>query len=175
MAITLFDATVPTYLQYLRSTAHVLEKGLEHAQSIGVDPDSLVEARLTEDMRALRFQIQRVCDFSAGALRDVAKGAFTYPGPDPDTYAGLQALIAEAQATVAGWTPEAVNAYEGREVVLETHSFKQSFTAENFLFSFAMPNFFFHAVTAYDILRVQGVPVGKRHYLGRLRFTGAEV
>ena len=171
MAITLYDATVPTYGQYLQSTAHVLAKGLEHAQASGIDPDSLVEAQLVEDMRPLRFQIQRIYDFSAGALRDANQGAFTYPGPDPDTYAALQALIAEAQEAVAGWTPEAVSAFEGREVVLETHGFKQTFTAENFLFSFAMPNFFFHAVTAYDILRVKGVPIGKRHYLGRLRFN----
>ncbi|CAN7576325.1 DUF1993 domain-containing protein [Phenylobacterium sp. LjRoot225] len=170
MAITLYDATVPNYLQILRSLRGVLEKGLAHAQATGVDPDSLVEARLAEDMFPLSFQVQRVADHSAGALRDVSQGAFSFPSKDRFDYAGLQTLIADAETAVSGWTREAVNALEGREVLFDTgRSPARTFTAEAFLFSFSLPNFHFHAVTAYGILRMKGAPIGKMDYLGQLR------
>jgi hypothetical protein len=170
MAITLYDATAPSFLQVLTSLRGVLEKGLAHARETGVDPDSLVEARLVDDMFPLSFQVQRVCDHSAGALRDVSQGRFTFPQKGAYDYAGLQALLADAETQLRGWTREAVDALEGREVVFDTgHAPARTFAAEAFLFSFSIPNFHFHAVTAYDILRMKGVPVGKRDYLGELR------
>jgi len=170
MAITLYDATVPNYLQVLGSLRGVLDKGLAHARETGVDPDGLVEARLIEDMFPLSFQVQRVADHSAGALRDVKQGAFTFPGKGAYDYAGLQKLLAEAEVEVRGWTPEAVNALEDRELVFDTgRSPARTFAGAAFLFSFSLPNFYFHAVTAYDILRAKGVPVGKMDYLGTLR------
>jgi hypothetical protein len=170
MAITLYDATVPNYLQVLRSFRGVLDKGLAHARETGVDPDSLVEARLAADMFPLSFQVQRVAHHSAGALRDVSQGAFSLPSKDAFDYAGLQKLIADAEAAVSGWTREAVNALEGREVLFDTgRGPARTFTAEAFLFSFSLPNFHFHAVTTYGILRMKGAPIGKTDYLGQLR------
>lgn len=170
MALTLYDATVPNYLQILRSFRGVLDKGLAHAKATGVDPDSLVEARLAEDMFPLSFQVQRVADHSAGALRDVSQGAFTLPSKDRFDYAGLQTLAADAETAVSGWTREAVEALAGREVRFDTgRSPARTFTAEAFLFSFALPNFHFHVVTAYGILRMLGTPIGKMDYLGQLR------
>jgi hypothetical protein len=170
MAITLYDATVPNFLQVLGSLRGVLDKGAAHARESGVDPDSLVEARLIEDMFPLTFQVQRVADHSAGALRDVSQGAFTFPKKDVYDYAGLQRLVAEAETAVRGWTREAVDALADREVVFDTgRSPPRTFAGAAFLFSFSIPNFYFHAVTAYDILRMKGAPVGKMDYLGALR------
>ena len=172
MAITLYDATVPNYLQVLTSIRGVLDKGLAHARETGVDPDNLVEARLIEDMFPLSFQVKRVADHSAGALRDISQGAFTMPKKESYDYAGLQKILADAEADLKGWTREAVNALEGRDIVFDTgHAPARTFKGEAYLFSFAMPNFHFHAVTAYDILRMKGVPVGKRDYLGETRTT----
>ena len=171
MAITLYDATIPTYLQYLAGGRRILQKGLEHAQAQGLDPDSLVEARLIDDMFPFSFQVRQLYACSANALRDASQGRFQPPGEAPkQSYADLQQVVADAEAAVRAWTPEAVNALEGREVVLGTVGFEQTFTAENYLLSFAMPNFFFHLVTTYDILRAKGVPIGKAQYLGRMRF-----
>ena len=170
MAITLYDATVPNFLQVLASVRTVLDKGLAHAKATGVDPDSLVEARLIEDMFPLSFQVQRVADHSAGALRDVSQGAFSFPSKDAYDYAGLQKLVADAETAVRGWTREAVDALETREVVFDTgHSPARTFAGAAFLFSFSQPNLYFHAATAYGILRMKGVPVGKRDWLGDLR------
>ena len=172
MAISLYDATVPNYLQVLTSLRGVLDKGLAHAKATGVDPDSLVEARLIEDMFPLSFQVQRVADHSAGALRDVSQGAFSFPKKDAYDYAGLQKLLADTETQLRGWTREAVEALQGRDVLFDTgHGPARTFKGEAFLFSFSMPNFHFHAVTAYDILRMKGVPVGKRDYLGETRTT----
>jgi hypothetical protein len=170
MAITLYDATVPNFLQVLGSLRVVLDKGLAHAQATGVDPQSLVEARLIEDMFPLTFQVQRVADHSAGALRDVSQGAFTMPARGDYDYAGLQKLVADAETAVRGWTREAVDALEARPMVFDTgHSPARTFEGAAFLFSFSQPNLYFHAATAYDILRMKGVPVGKRDWLGQQR------
>ncbi|TAK98379.1 MAG: DUF1993 domain-containing protein [Rhodospirillaceae bacterium] len=168
MAISLYDATVPNFLQLLSGLRGVLDKGLAHAKASGLDPNTLAEAKLIDDMFPLYLQIRRVADHSSGALMDVSKGAFTMPKHDPLDYAGLQSILADAETAVRGWTRETVNALEGREVILNFGN-PVSFTAEAFLFSFSLPNFYFHAVTAYDILRAKGVPVGKRDYLGRTR------
>jgi len=168
MAITLYDATVPTFLQVLGSLRAVLDKGQAHAQASGVDPESLLEARLVEDMFPLTRQVQIAVHHSAGALDDVSKGAFSLPQPKPYDYAGLQQLLAESEAAVRGWTPEAVNALESREVTLDRRG-GSTFAGAAFLLSFSLPNFFFHGVTAYDILRTSGVPLGKMDYLGALR------
>jgi hypothetical protein len=169
MAITLYDATVPCYLQGLGALRTVLDKGLEHARAFGRDPDTLAEARLIEDMRPLWFQVARTVDHSAGALRDVKAGRFTRPKVEPTDYQTLVAMVEEAQATVAAWTSDQVNALEGGEMLFDAGGSPMAFTAENYFFSFALPNFHFHAVTAYDILRAEGVPIGKRDYLGQLR------
>jgi hypothetical protein len=169
MTISLYDATIPNFLQLLGSLRGVLDKGLDHAKATGVDPNTLVKARLVDDMFPLGLQIQRVSDHSRGALEDVSKGAFTMPRHDMSDYTGLQRLLADAEAAVRGWTRDAVNMLEGREVIFDTGSRRTSHTAEAFLFSFSLPNFYFHGVTAYDILRSKGVPIGKRDYLGQMR------
>jgi len=169
MAISLYDVTVPSFLQVLGSFKGVLDKGLAHAKSTDASPDALVEARLIDDMFPLRFQVERMADHSAGALRDVKNGAFSMPKQTEMNYAGMQKLIAEAEAAVKAWAPDAVNALEGREVIFDTGSHRAAFTGAAFLLSFSLPNFYFHAVTAYDILRMKGVPIGKRDYLGQMR------
>ncbi|CAN7217590.1 DUF1993 domain-containing protein [Phenylobacterium sp. LjRoot219] len=169
MAITLYEATVPNFLQVLGGIRGVLDKGLAHAQATGVEPDSLLEWRLAEDMFPLFRQVLLTAKHSAGALANVRDGAFSFPQFDAVGYAGLQKAIADAEAELCGWTPEAVNALEGKEVLFEVPSARRVFSAEAFLFSFSTPNFYFHGVTAYDILRAKGVPVGKMDYLAGIR------
>jgi hypothetical protein len=78
-------------------------------------------------------------------------------------------LIAEARAALQQLKPAEVNAMEGRDVVFQFRDYKMPFAAEGFLLSFSLPNLHFHATTAYDILRMKGVPLGKRDYMGPLR------
>jgi hypothetical protein len=170
MAVSLYDVTVPQFLQVLRALRGVLHKGLEYARGKGLDADELADARLVEDMFPLYLQVRLIAHHSAGALNDVQGGGFSMPSRDRAGYAQMQELLGEAEAALGRLTREAVEALEGREVVLDMGAGSRTvFTAEAFLTSFSLPNFYFHAVTAYDILRAQGVPIGKRDYLAGLR------
>jgi hypothetical protein len=101
------------------------------------------------------------------------KGVFSPPSGKPDLdYAALQALVREARDELSGLTHEAVNALVGRDVTFKIGDRVLPFTAEGFLMSFSLPNFFFHATTAYDILRHKGAPLGKRDFMGRLNMKG---
>jgi hypothetical protein len=170
MTISLYEMTVPSYLQTAKAVAHILGKGRAHAQETGVDPQTLVEARLADDMLPLRFQVQSVRHHSLGALEGVKAGAFGPPGSGgPTDYAGLEALLADTIAGLEALAPEAIDALQGSDVVFAMPGTSVPFTAENFLLSFSFPNFYFHATTAYDILRSQGVKLGKRDFLGPMR------
>jgi hypothetical protein len=170
MSITLYDITVPAYLQTMAATIHVLQKGAEFCQQKGIDPQTLVETKLAEDMLPLRFQVVSVAHHSIGAIEGLKKGTFGPPGSDqPQDYAGLQALLQKAEAGLRAVTPAEINALQGRDMAFEMKGFKIPFLAETFAMSFSLPNFYFHAATTYDILRMKGVPLGKRDYLGQMR------
>lgn len=170
MAIRLYDASIPTYLQTLRAMSGVLDKGLAHARESGVNPEEIVEHQLAPDMRPFRFQIQSIVFHSVGAIEAIRSGALNMPGQRPaHTYEELQQLVKDACAGLEAIPAEAINAREGQEVVFNTPRGAMLFTAEEFLLSFSLPNFYFHAATAYDILRSRGTPIGKLDFMGRLR------
>jgi len=170
MAIALYDLTVASYLQTLGGVVGFLDRGLAHCRDNNIDPEEIVETRLWGDMLPFRFQLVSVVHHSAGAIEGVKKGAFAPPSETrPLTYVELQGLVADARATLAGLSRDEVNALEGGDVTFQIRDFKMPFTAENFLMSFSLPNFYFHAATAYDILRSKGVPLGKRDFMGQLR------
>lgn len=171
MKLSLYEASVPGYLQTLAAVGAFLDKALAHFREHGVDPEAIVETRLWPDMLPLRFQIQSVAHHSLGTLEAIQSGLFRPPTdlPQPD-YAGLQELMVRTREAVGRFSPEAVNARAGADLVFEFRKSRLAFTTEDFLLSFSLPNFYFHATTAYDILRSKGVPLGKRDYLGALRF-----
>jgi hypothetical protein len=170
MAISLYELTVPSYLQTVNAIAGVLARGAGFCQEKGIDPQTFVETRLFADMLPLAFQVASVEHHSVGALTALTTGVFNPPsGPLPADYAALQAKVEGAKAALEAMTPEAVNARSGADVRFEMGDLKMPFTAENFILSFSLPNFHFHATTTYDILRSRGVPLGKRHYMGQLR------
>jgi hypothetical protein len=170
MAFSLYDASVANYLQILGAIDGVLEKGAAHFREKGIDLNDVIETRLISDMQPLTFQVISTAHHSRGAMQAVQSGLFVPPGPKPGIdYAGLQALVKEARDELAALKPEAVNALVGRDVIFKLGERSMPFTAEGFLMSFSLPNFFFHATTTYDILRHRGVPIGKRDFMGRLK------
>ncbi len=170
MAISLYDVSVRSFLQVLGGVSGFLERGLAHCQDNGVDPESIVETRIFDDMLPFRFQIISVAHHSAGAIEGARSGVFRPPGmAQPLDYAALQGLVADAKAALEAVTPEEINALEGKDVAFELGPRTLPFTAEGFLMSFSLPNLHFHATTAYDILRSKGVPLGKRDYMGQMR------
>ena len=173
MAISLYDLSVANYLQTLGGVVGFLQKGLDHFTANGVDLDEIVETRLIPDMLPFRFQLQSVAHHSLGAIEGVKKGLFQPPPQAPAyDYAGLQKLVGDARQALQRVTPSEVNVLEGKDVIFQLRDFKMPFTAEGFLLSFSLPNFYFHATTAYDILRMKGAPIGKRDYMGQMRLKG---
>ena len=169
MAISLYDVSVVSFQQVLAGVAGFLEKGRAHCVANGIDLNEIVESRIHPDMFPFRFQVVSVAHHSLGALKGVEAGAFGPPNAGELDYAGLQSLIAEAQAGLQTYTRQAVEALEGRDVEFRLGPNRLPFVAENFLMSFSLPNLHFHATTAYDILRMKGVPLGKRDYLVQVR------
>jgi hypothetical protein len=170
MKPSLYEASVPGYLQTLTAVSGFLDKGLAHCRENGMDPEAIVETRLYPDMLPLRFQIQSVAHHSLGAIEAIRSGVFRPPTDLPqDNYAALQAMVVQTREALQNCQPDAINAREGTEVIFEFRKNRLPFTAEGFLLSFSLPNFYFHATTAYDILRMKGVPIGKRDYMGQMR------
>jgi hypothetical protein len=121
-------------------------------------------------MLPFRFQIQSVVHHSVGAIEGIREGVFRPPSNLPEhDYEQLQKLVAEARESLQKISAETVNARAGADMAFEIRGTKVPFTTEGFVLSFSLPNFYFHATTAYDILRSKGVPLGKRDYLGRMR------
>jgi hypothetical protein len=172
MAISLYDISVPNYLQVLGGITAVLEKGAEFARSNDLNLADIVETRLRPDMLPFRFQVISVFHHSLGAVNGLREGMFTSPPAMPDIdYAGLQELVKDAAMQLEAISAQEINALEGNPVLFKAGSFELPFTTENFILSFSLPNFHFHATTAYDILRMVGVALGKMNFLGNMRVS----
>ncbi len=167
---SLYDLSVPTFLQTVSAIAGFLDRAARHCADIGADPDDFVHARLFPDMAPFHFQIEAAAHHSAWGMEAVKTGVFAPPalrGPMP--FGDLQAMIDEAHSALEALRPEEVNAWARKDLDLQIGPRRLAFTSETYILSFALPHFHFHAVTAYDILRSQGVPIGKRDYEGPLR------
>ncbi len=170
MSISFHDASVGSYLQILDGVAGVLDNGASHADEAGLDLQEVVMTRLCEDMMPFHFQVVSVAHHSWGAMQGLQKGRFSPPSFDLDKdYAGLQALVAEARDGLAGLDEAEVEALAEKSMVFKLGKSELPFTNRNFLLSFSLPNFYFHATTTYDILRMLGVPLGKRDFLGQMK------
>lgn len=169
MAISLYDISVASYLQVLDATAGVLEKGAAFAAEKGMDLDAIVDTRLHDDMNPFHFQVVSVWHHSLGAMRGAKEGVFSPPPSLELDYAGLQGLVTEASGELRALSEKKVNALAGKAMKFKMGDFEIPFTVEGFILSFSLPNFYFHATTTYDILRMKGVPLGKMDFLGALR------
>jgi len=169
MAVSLYEASVERYLQGLAGASGFLEKARQHCASSGIELSEMVEARLHPDMLPLRFQLVSVAHHSLGALRGVEAGVFEPPRMGELDFDALLEGVQDAREQLAKVTREEVEALEGRDLVFKLGESRIPFTAEGFLLSFSLPNFYFHTTTAYDILRMKGVPLGKRDFTGPLR------
>lgn len=170
MTTTLFDLTVGSYTQVLQSVVGYLEKGKAHCEENDIDLNDIVETSLYEDMQNFHFQIISINHHSAKAVEALRSGEFQPPiGYEPRDYDGLLDMTRESVAMMKAQSPEAINSLAEKTVTFKLGTTDIPFTSENFVLSFSLPNFYFHATTAYDILRMKGVKIGKRDFLGRLK------
>jgi len=170
MSMSLYAATVPSYLQILGSIAHLLDKAEAFCAAKAVPASELIEARLAPDMLPFAYQVKSTAVHSIGAIEGVRSGVFAPDRtPWPASFAGLRARIEDARAALRAIDRVELDGLVGRDMRFELGEHRMDFTAEDFLLSFSQPNFYFHATTAYAILRMKGVELGKRDYMGVLR------
>lgn len=170
MPITLHQAFVPGSLQILRSVASLIDIAKAHCAETGLPEADLVEDRLIQDMHPFSYQVKSCTVHSQGAIEGLRNGVFS---PDftepPTTLDGLMGRVLDAIGFLEGVSVEELEEFIGKPMRFEFGEFRMDFTAEDFLLSFSQPNFYFHATTAYDLLRKRGVQVGKRDFLGAVR------
>lgn len=170
MSVSLHTVTVGTYLQILPQIAALVDKAEDHCRTNGLDDAALTGASLTGDMWNFAKQVFECGHHSARAIEGVRAGVF---GPEIDPapldFASLRKEIADSIALVKNVDPTELDAMARRDMRFEFRQTRMEFTVEDFLLSFSLPNFYFHAATAYGVLRNQGLPLGKRDYLGQIR------
>lgn len=167
---TLYDMAVGSYQQALGSVQGILAKGADYCNENGIALGDVVQTRLRDDMLPFHFQVVSVAHHSMNAVKGVMSGEAGPPSGFDDTdYAGLQGYIADAIASVNAVDAAEFNACAGNPVIFRLGKNEIPFTAENYVLSFSLPNLYFHAATAYDILRMKGVPLGKMDFLGQMK------
>lgn len=174
MSISFYDLSVPTFLQTVRAVGRFLGRAARHCAEIRADPDEFVPLRLFDDMAPFHFQIEAAWHHSVWCLEAARTGRFEPPpliGPVP--FSELQAMMVKAETTLQAFSRDEVDSWAGKPLDLQIGPRRLAFTPETLFLSFSLPNFHFHAVTAYDILRSRGVPLGKRDYEGQLRTRSA--
>jgi uncharacterized protein len=170
MTLSLYAATIPSYRQVLGSVAALLEKAEKFCAEKGLAPEAVIQARLAEDMLPFAYQVKATAEHSLGAIVGVRKGVFSPDiSPPPQSFAALKSKIAETLTAIEAIDAAEIESFVGRDMRFSFREHHMDFTAEDFLLSFSQPNFYFHASTAYDILRWKGMPIGKRDFIGRLR------
>jgi uncharacterized protein len=170
MTFSLYAATVPSYVQTLGAVSGLLDKAESFCAAEGIAPQDIVQARLAEDMLPFSYQVKSTVVHSLGAIEGLRKGVFSPDmTPPPESFSALKTRIAEALAALGAIDPGEIDGLIGRDMRFAFREHRIEFTAENFLLTFSQPNFYFHAATAYDILRWKGVPIGKRDFMGKLR------
>lgn len=168
MQLSMYHASVPVFVRMLGNLIAILEKGEHHARERDIDPGVLLNARLFPDMFPLTRQVQIACDIPK---RGAARLAGQEPPETADDETDFAALIDRVQGTIGylnDLDPAAFRDGEERAIMLKVGGREAHFTGMPFLLNFVLPNLYFHITTAYNILRHNGVELGKRDFLGEV-------
>jgi hypothetical protein len=166
MQISMYQASAPRFANTLKNLSAILDKAQAHADARKIDPRVLTAARLYPDMFPMSRQVQSACDTAKGAVARLAGVEIPVHEDTEQTFEELKARIAKTITFIQTIQPAQVDGSEDKEVVLKFRSGEVKFKGMQYLLGHALPNFYFHVTTAYDILRHNGVEVGKRDYIG---------
>lgn len=174
MTLSLHTVSVGSYLQILPSLAGLVDKAEAHCRDKGLDAEALTGACLAPDMWNFAKQVTSATHHSAGTMQALlGSGVF---GPDlapaPTDFAALRQRVADAITALEGLDPAMVDGKVGHDMAFAFGERRMEFTAEDFILTFSLPNFYFHASAAYAVLRNQGLAIGKMDFLGRPRMKG---
>jgi hypothetical protein len=164
--LSMYDAAVPVFRQVLGSLSAILGKAEAHAEANKIEPAALLQARLYPDMFPLARQVQVAADFAKGACARLAGVDVPRYDDVEQSFADLQQRIATTLAFIDSLPREAIEASFDREVTTGSGANVKQFKGKAYLLHYALPHFYFHATTAYAILRHNGVAIGKKDFIG---------
>jgi hypothetical protein len=164
----MYQASVPAFLKMLSNLSAILDKGESFAAEHNIEPEVLLNWRLTPDMFPFTRQVQIAADFAKGTTARLAGKEVPKYADDEKTFAALKARIAKTVKFVESIAPKDLDGSEGRDITLTVGGQELHFKGEPYLVHFALPNFYFHATTAYAILRRCGIDIGKRDFIGAI-------
>lgn len=167
MALSLSSLTINTFQQTLGALSNILDKAAAHCEAKKIDPSVLLGSRLAPDMFALTKQVQLTCDFAKNCIGRLTGEPPKFPD-DEKTIAELKARIAKTLDYLKGFKAADIDATEAKDITFPIGP-QQTMTLKGdaYVINVVLPNFYFHAATAYDILRHNGLEIGKRDFLGR--------
>ena len=168
MTLSMYQASVPVFIRVLTNLKAILEKAAAHAQERKIDEAVFVTARLYPDMLPFARQVQIATDFARGTSARLGGSEPPAFEDNEKTFAELIARVERTLDFVRTCTAAQIDGSEAREIVRPVRGEPKKFTGINFLFQYALPNFYFHTTTAYAILRSNGVEVGKGDFIGAL-------
>ena len=167
MSISHYSATVPVFKQMLTALSEVLKKGEAYAQQRKFDPVILLQSRLFPDMLPLVRQVQIACDFAQSVPMRIAGLEVAAYEDTEQSFAELQSRISKTLALINALTPAQLDGSSVQEIVLRPGTPKEKkLSVEDYALKYGMPQFFFHVTTAYNILRLNGVEIGKKDFMG---------
>ena len=160
------QASVPQFKKMLNNLSSILKKGAEFAADKKIDEKVLVESRLAPDMFPLAKQVQIACDQVKMGMSRLSGVEAPKHADTETTFAQLQERIAQTIAFIDSIKPEQIDGTEAKEIKFSIKEWSFEFVGEQYLFTWIVPNFYFHVTTAYNILRHNGLQIGKTDYLG---------
>jgi hypothetical protein len=167
MAISMYHASVPVFTQLLGGLKGVLDKSEKHASEKKWDIASVLSLRLYPDMFTLARQVRQASEHAFGAGRVAGVDVPQLPAID-NSFAEMQGRIDKTIDFLKGLRPDQLDGKEDSQVTITAGGQQRSFRAQVYLYHFAMPNFYFHTTTAYNILRSLGIEIGKRDFMGQM-------
>lgn len=166
MSLSLYEISVPVMIRGLKIASALLQRGATFALDEGIAEDVLLTKRLWPDMLPLTGQIQRASDTAKFTAVRVGQAENLPMADNESTFESLQHRINTTVAFLEGVDPKGYAGRETAEITLPGGKTAHHYSGQSYLLEFALPNFWFHVTTTYDILRAAGVPIGKRHFLG---------
>ena len=163
--LPMFDAAILPLVHTLKSLSHILKKGEEYANAKKIEHSVLLNARLFPDMYPLTRQVQIATDMSKGAAARLAGVEIPKYEDDETSFEQLQARITKTIAFIESVTPAQLSNAETRDITVMVRKIELKFTGQEYLLKWVMPNVYFHVTTIYNILRLNGVDLGKSDFL----------
>jgi uncharacterized protein len=166
MKISMYQASAPRFINMLNNLSAILDKAQAHAEARKIDPAALTSDRLYPDMFPMKRQVQVACDTAKGAVARLAGVEVPKHEDTEQTFAELKARIAKTVEFIRTVPADRLEGSEDRNIHLKLGPREVDYTGMQYLLGHALPNFYFHVTTAYDILRHNGVELAKRDYIG---------